>query len=175
VLLDFLEVSTPKKDSSEEKVLTNFLPYFLFYIIKMNVPGIYIYRRIVKAKLYIDTHFAEDLNLDKIAGEAYFSKFHFIRLFKKIYHLTPHQYLIKVRMEKAMEMLKTTVQINDVCFSIGFESAASFTSLFKQYTGLTPSAFQLAQLNRYSEIQNKPLQFIPGCFAKNQQLLVGIN
>ena len=47
-------------------------------------PKIYLYRRVVQAKLFIDGHFDENIELDNIAEEACFSKFHFIRLFKKI-------------------------------------------------------------------------------------------
>ena len=63
-------------------------------------PKVYLYRRIVYAKLFIDTHFAENIDLDNIADEAFFSKFHFIRVFKDIYKKTPHQYLSFVRIER---------------------------------------------------------------------------
>jgi AraC-like DNA-binding protein len=72
----------------------------------MSSQKIYLYKRIVQAKLFIDANFAGDIDLDNIADEAYFSKFHFIRLFKSIYGKTPHQYLISVRIEKAKEFLK---------------------------------------------------------------------
>ena len=51
-------------------------------------PKIYLYRRIVQAKLFIDNHFGEDIDLGNIADEAFFSRFHFIRLFKTIYNKT---------------------------------------------------------------------------------------
>src|SRR5687767_6837679 len=94
-------------------------------------PGIYLYRRIVQAKLFIDQNFSNDIDLDNIADEAYFSKFHFIRLFKKIYGKTPHQYLISVRIEQAKLLLKKQMQVSEVCMSIGFNSISSFTGLFK--------------------------------------------
>jgi len=68
---------------------------------KDQYPKVYLYRRIVQAKLFIDRHFAEKIDLTNIAEEATFSKFHFIRLFKKVYGKPPHQYLISVRVEKA--------------------------------------------------------------------------
>ena len=48
----------------------------------MEYPKLYLYRRIVQAKLFIDSHYAGDIDLEQIADEAYFSKFHFCRLFK---------------------------------------------------------------------------------------------
>jgi AraC-like DNA-binding protein len=132
----------------------------------MSLPGIYIYRRIVKARLYIDAHYAENLNLDMIAGEASFSKFHFIRLFRKIYQCTPHQHLKEVRLAKAKELLSTGMLVSDVCLQVGFESHGSFALAFKQKFATNPSEFQLAQKQRLASIARRPFHYIPGCFAK---------
>ncbi len=130
-------------------------------------PKIYLYRRIVQAKLFIDTNYANAIDLDNIANEAFFSKFHFIRLFKKIYNQTPHQYLTSVRIEKAKLLLQTEMAVADVCFSVGFDSISSFTGLFKRFTSTTPSVYQKFQLKRKEEILLTPLKFIPNCFAEN--------
>lgn len=131
-----------------------------------QLPKIYLYRRIVQAKLFIDDHFADDINLHAIADEAFFSKFHFIRLFKNIYGKTPHQYLTVVRIERAKILLQTEMKIADVCFSVGFESISSFTGLFKRIIAITPSVYQQQQLKRQKEIGMVPLKFIPNCFAE---------
>ena len=131
-------------------------------------PKIYIYKQIVQAKLFIDNNFSDNINLDNIADEAFFSKFHFIRLFKTIYGKTPHQYLTKVRIEKAKELLHTETSITQVCFSVGFDSLSSFTGLFKRQTTLTPSAYQKLKLQRKQEIGRAPLKFIPNCFAEKK-------
>jgi AraC-like DNA-binding protein len=115
--------------------------------------------------MYIDTHYAEAIDLDAISGEAWFSKFHFIRCFKKIFGLTPHQYLIKVRVQNAMRLLQEGTAVNAVCFSVGFESATSFTSLFKKMCGSSPSVYRDANLKRRETQQREPLQHIPGCYV----------
>lgn len=129
-------------------------------------PKIYLYKRIVQAKLFIDRNYAEKIDLDNIADEAYFSKFHFIRLFKKTYGKTPHQYLTYVRIEQAKKLLQTSIPVYEACFSVGFDSITSFTALFKKFTGLTPSAFQLQQSIRQAAMTESPLSFIPNCFAE---------
>src|SRR5919112_983376 len=88
-------------------------------------PRIYLYKRIVQAKLFIDGHYSDRIDLSNIADEAYFSKFHFIRLFKTIYGSTPHQYLIKVRIENAKELLQKDMSVTDTCFDVGFDSVSS--------------------------------------------------
>ena len=133
-----------------------------------NYPKVYLYRRIVKAKLFIDASFAEPIDVNNIADEAFFSKFHFIRLFKKIYGKSPHQYLKTVRIEKAMELLCNGNSVSEVCFAVGFQSLSSFSGLFKKLVGSSPSAYLLAQQKIKAHIQNAPLDFIPGCFAEKK-------
>jgi AraC-like DNA-binding protein len=104
-------------------------------------------KQIKAAKLYIDTHFSDVINLDKIAGKALVSKFHFIRVFKRYYGRTPHQYLQEVRIEMAKKILLKGKSIDEVCNSIGFKSKTSFISLFKKMTGVTPLAYQNKKSN----------------------------
>jgi len=131
-------------------------------------PKIYLYRRIVQSKLFIDSHFHEKINLSDSADEALFSKFHFIRLFKKIYGRTPHQYLTYVRIENAKLLLQTRMSVTDVCFEVGFESVSSFTGLFRRMLGQTPSSYQAQQHQHLAQIASTPLKFIPNCFAEKK-------
>jgi len=129
-------------------------------------PKIYLYRRLVQAKLFIDAHYADKIDVSNIADEAYFSKFHFIREFKTIYHKTPHQYLIYVRINKAMELLKDEVPISEVCYSVGFESLSSFSGLFKRVVGISPSLYIDEHQKKKAQMAQSPLAFVPGCFAE---------
>ncbi|MDB5089788.1 MAG: adaA 3 [Mucilaginibacter sp.] len=131
-------------------------------------PKIYLYRRIVYAKLFIDTHFADRIDLDNNADEAFFTKFHFIRVIHYVYNKTPHRNLSFVRIEKAKQLLSTDMTAANVCYAVGFESVTSFTGLFKRMTGQTPAAYQVIQQQRQAEIANAPLKFIPNCFAEKK-------
>jgi len=128
-------------------------------------PNVYLYKRIVQAKLFIDSNYADKIDLTNISDEAYFSKFHFIRLFKKIYGKTPHQYLTSVRIAKATELLRADRPVSEVCFAVGFESLSSFGSLFKRVVGVAPTAFLEAQQQQRAQILAHPFRFVPGCFA----------
>ena len=135
-------------------------------MINEHYPKLYFYRRLVQAKLFIDTRYADKIDLSNIADEAYFSKFHFIREFKSVYRKTPHQYLILVRIEKALELLKTGIPVSETCYAVGFESLSSFSGLFKRMVGKTPSQYLVQHQKMKAQMVKSPLTFIPGCFAE---------
>jgi AraC-like DNA-binding protein len=131
-------------------------------------PKFYLYKRIVQAKLFIDAHFSDTLDLESISDEATFSKFHFIRVFRKVYGKTPHQYLTTVRIENAMQLLKLNKSVTETCFEVGFESMSSFSGLFKKLVGVSPSTYLLRQQQIKAHLAKAPLDFIPGCFAESR-------
>jgi AraC-like DNA-binding protein len=131
-------------------------------------PKQYLYRRVVRAKLFIDDNFASSIDLDNIADEACFSKYHFFRLFKSIYGKTPHQYLTSVRIDRAKELLAAGDTVARVCFSVGFDSISSFTGLFRRRVGITPAAFQRQAFALKSEIAERPIKFVPNCFIEKR-------
>jgi AraC-like DNA-binding protein len=127
---------------------------------------LYLYRRIVQAKLFIDRHYADNIDLEQIADEAYFSKFHFCRLFKNAYGKTPHHYLTQVRMNNAQQLLAKGFPVAEVSFCVGFDSSTSFTALFKKHFGISPSGYQAKQLKKQTLIATNPLHVVPNCFAE---------
>jgi len=128
-------------------------------------PKVYLYRRIVQAKLFIDKFYSEKIDLNNISDEAYFSKFHFIRLFKSIYGKTPHQYLTAVRIERAQYFLQHGKSVGEVCFLVGYDSVSTFSGLFTKLVGKTPSQFLSDFNQRRNQIQSNPLAFVPKCYA----------
>ncbi|SJN49913.1 helix-turn-helix domain-containing protein [Sphingobacterium sp. JB170] len=101
----------------------------------------YLENRIVQAMDFIEKNYAEKIYLEDIAMEACLSKYHFIRIFKEINGITPHQYLTSVRIEKAKRLLEIEVAVAEVCFAVGFESITSFSMLFKRAAGVSPSFY----------------------------------
>ena len=102
--------------------------------------------QVIQGKEFIEKRFASNIALADIAGEAFISKYHFIRLFRSFYGQTPYQYLMMIRIRKAKELLKEGNTVSDTCFSVGFSSTTSFTGLFKKMTGFTPSQLKIATL-----------------------------
>ena len=134
-------------------------------MITEQYPKDYLYKRVVQAKAFIDNNYLDKIDIDNISDEAYFSKFHFIRLFKKIYGKTPHQYLTSVRIDNAILLLRANKPVSEVCYAVGFETISAFGSLFKRLVGVTPSAFLEAQQQIKMQTLKTPLKFVPVCFA----------
>ena len=99
-------------------------------------------QKAMRLKAYLDNNYGEAANLICIAGANFQSRFHMIRVFKKYYGQTPHQYLTGVRIEKARAFLDSGLSVTETCFHLGFQSVTSFTALFKKYTGISPSAYR---------------------------------
>ena len=111
-----------------------------------------------RARDYADRHYAEPLDLAALAQVAGLSKFHFQRLFKATYGLTPAAHLSQRRVERAQDLLRATnLTVTEVCFAVGFSSLGSFSSRFRDLVGETPSEFQ----RRYSNGAPR----IPGCYV----------
>jgi AraC-like DNA-binding protein len=106
------------------------------------------YRRLHKARDYMDSHLDRGLTLPEIAGEACFSPHHFLRTFKQAFHETPHQYLTRRRIEWAQRLLaRSSLSVTDICGAVGFESLGSFSWLFRQRVGVSPEAYRRTAVN----------------------------
>jgi AraC family transcriptional regulator len=88
---------------------------------------------------YIHSHPTEELALDDLARMARLSAFHFSRLFKASTGLTPHQYVLRWRVEESKRLLRNSrMEIADIAQRLRFSDQSHFTSLFRKLTGATP-------------------------------------
>jgi AraC-like DNA-binding protein len=124
------------------------------------------YLRIVNAKLYIDKNYHEQIDLEVVSKQAFISKFHFHRLFRRIYQKTPLEYITKKRIDKAKEMLSENKPVTEVCNEVGFESITSFSNLFKKEIGFPPTYYRNMAWLKKQEAMRQPKRFIPGCFIE---------
>jgi AraC family transcriptional regulator len=94
-------------------------------------------------KEYINNHLHQDLKLEKIAAIAQLSPYHFLRLFKQSMGVTPHQYILQCRIEKAKFLLQQSqLSITEIANQVGFCDQSHLTRCFKQSLGVTPKQFQ---------------------------------
>lgn len=130
-----------------------------------------IYQRIVAAKLFMDEHYHEAIDLGEISGQAFLSRFHFHRLFTRIYRSTPHRYLTRRRMDKARDLLaQEGLSVSEICTSVGFESIGSFSTLFKKETGIGPQHYRNLRIVQQQQAKAQPRTFIPHCFIEGYKL-----
>jgi AraC-like DNA-binding protein len=129
-----------------------------------------LYERIVAAKLFIDENYCEPINLDEISQQAFLSRFHFHRLFSRVYKKTPHEYLTQKRIEKAKDLLSENKQVMEACTEAGFESVSSFSALFKKEIGFAPTYYRNMAWLKKQKAKESPKVFVPHCFIESYKL-----
>ena len=102
-----------------------------------------LFRRVSDAKCFIDDHFLQNPDVADIAKNCMLSEFHFYRTFKTVHGISPHQYIIKKRIELAAEMLACGgTKMNEIATKTGFSDVYSFSKSFKKIKGTTPTDFK---------------------------------
>jgi AraC-like DNA-binding protein len=115
---------------------------------------------LTRVREIIDSQFSEPLDIRTLSAEACLSPYHFIRAFRGVFHDTPHQYLLRIRIQKAKELLAlTTMSVTDICFEVGFESLGSFSATFHRIVGWPPTAYRARSIDQ----ARNPRRYIPNC------------
>jgi AraC-like DNA-binding protein len=115
-------------------------------------------RRMLRARDAMDRDYAEPLDISTLARVAHVSEAHFIRVFRATFGETPHRYLQRRRVERAMFLLRETDRsVTEICFDVGFTSLGTFSRTFSDIVGEPPSAYR----SRAAD-----LRAVPACFMK---------
>ncbi len=115
------------------------------------------HRRMLRARDAMDRDFALPLRVPTLAALACVSEANFIRTFKATFGETPHRYLQRRRIERAMYLLRTSpMSVTDVCMESGFSGLGTFSRTFRDIVGESPSEFR----------RRGPLAPVPSCFVK---------
>ena len=110
------------------------------------------------ARDLMDRHYAEPLSLESVARQAGYSRFHFLRAFRKAYGETPRAYLTRRRIERARDLLRSAnLTVTEICHMVGFSSLGSFSDRFTELVGCPPSRY------REDVIRKGGPPPIPGC------------
>ncbi|WP_460887924.1 helix-turn-helix domain-containing protein [Promicromonospora xylanilytica] len=115
-------------------------------------------RRLLRARDAIDRDYARPLDVPALARIAHVSPSHFSRSFRATFGETPHRYLQRRRIERAMALLRdTTHPVTDVALLVGSNSLGTFSRTFRDIVGVSPSEYRL----RASRVT------APVCFTKS--------
>src|SRR6476659_9120788 len=113
-------------------------------------------RRLLRARDALDRTYGEPLDVPTLARPACTSEAHFIRTFRAVFGETPHRYLQRRRVERAMFLLRTTERsVTDICFETGFGSLGTFSRTFSAIVGESPSEYRRRGI----------VPAVPSCFA----------
>ncbi len=96
-----------------------------------------------RIRMYIDRNITENISLSDIAKEFSFSREYIVRMFKKNYGITPHQYILQSKIRISMIMLKgEDSSIEEISNKLNFSAPEHFSQTFYKYTGYRPSAYK---------------------------------
>jgi AraC family transcriptional regulator len=108
-----------------------------------ELPSPHLQRRIREVQAFMQENLHRDVDLTGIAREAALSPYYFSRAFTAYVGVPPYRYLIRLRMERAQELLLTSeLTVTQVCQRVGFNSLSHFTTTFHRHTGTTPTGYR---------------------------------
>ncbi len=113
-------------------------------------------RRMLRARDAMDRVYAQPLEVAALARIVHLSPAHFIRAFRVTFGETPHRYLQRRRVERAMALLADPDRsVTDICLDVGFTSLGTFSRTFRAIVGESPSAYR----------RRRPPGPVPTCFG----------
>jgi AraC-like DNA-binding protein len=115
--------------------------------------------RLRRVRDRIDREYAQPLDVEALARDAYMSAGHFSREFRRAYGESPYSYLMTRRIERAMALLRRgDLSVTEVCFAVGCSSLGTFSTRFTELVGVPPSTYR-----RHTE---RATAGMPPCVAK---------
>jgi AraC-like DNA-binding protein len=106
--------------------------------------------RLKRVLQYVDENLAGKITLQHLAAVAGLSRMHFAAQFRAAVGMRPHDFLLKRRIERAQELLRRAdVSLVDVALTVGFQTQAHFTTVFKRFAGDTPYQWRSAYLAQF--------------------------
>lgn len=132
-----------QRDLRASHAIEGMVLYLLVKSSNFNISRGDVPEAIQKVIVYMENHYTEDISLDKMAEMISTSKYHFSKEFKRYTGFSPHDYLIRMRIDQAKILLKTTsMPANKVAHSVGIHDINNFNYLFKKKVGKTPIQYR---------------------------------
>ena len=109
--------------------------------------------------------YGRPINLPDISAQANLSPYHFLRVHKQAYGETPHEFVTRLRMERAKTLLaRGSHNVTEACFEVGFSSLGSFSTLFRERVGMSPSEYRRYVRSSVAVPRTVRPLFVPSCF-----------
>lgn len=101
-----------------------------------------LYRRVLKGRDFMDASFQTPLTIEQVAKEAAMSEYHFFRLFRTVFNLSPHQYILQKRLDYGKRLIEEQCPVSAAALDCGFADIHAFSKAFKNRFGIAPSLLQ---------------------------------
>lgn len=110
------------------------------------------------------------VSIDAAAAAAAMSRYHFVRQFKALFGETPVRCRTRARLERAKELLLASeLSVTDICMAVGFSSLGSFSALFSERFGRSPSEYREALTGREAEAAPHCMTLMNAAWATHAQ------
>ena len=121
------------------------------------------FRRLCRGRDLLASEYASRVLLGDAARQACLSEFHFHRLFRSTFGQTPHDFLTRLRLNRARQLLACGHTVTEVCFEVGYESLGTFSTKFHAQFGRSPAQFQREVRRVFGYHAPWPILRLPEC------------
>lgn len=124
------------------------------------------FRRLIRARDFLTAAFADPVRLEEAAREACLSTFHFQRLFTRTFGESPNEFVTRLRMERARNLLETgETPVTEICMEIGYVSLGTFSRRFAERVGRSPIEHRREARRWVAPRNGWRIYEVPSCFA----------
>ena len=141
----FIDLNSANKEWQDELMAENILEELIVNLISSYSNNTikkkeisYSKKKLIQTIEYMKSNFDENLKLENLAQISGLSKYHFLRKFKEEFNMTPHTYLLQIRIQNAKNMLLNHDSLTDIALSCGFSDQSHFTRVFNKIYGMSP-------------------------------------
>lgn len=124
------------------------------------------FRRLCRARDLLADEYQSRVLLTQAAREACLSEFHFHRLSRATFGETPHEFLTRLRLDRARRLLASQRSVTEVCFEVGYGSLGTFSSKFRAQFGRSPAEYQREVHRIFGYNAAWRVLMVPGCFLQ---------
>jgi AraC-like DNA-binding protein len=136
--------TTPPSQMHRIQILNQLTSFLLAIIQRSQTNAALPSNRRIEISTYIANNLYNDLSVELLAEKMHFSDSHFKSWFKKEFGVPPADYVLRLRIEEAKKLLQTEGEniVTDTAYRLNFSSSQYFATVFKKYTGITPSEYR---------------------------------
>jgi AraC-like DNA-binding protein len=123
------------------------------------------FARLCRSRDFLAASLDQPVHLADAANQACLSPFHYHRMFARAFGETPHDFLTRLRIDRAKELLaRDHAPVTEVCFAVGYESLGSFSMRFRSLVGCSPVEYRRAVRRIFPVPELAVYRFIPACY-----------